>query len=251
MQIVSGLCDILRHLQGLELLLHVGQERHSDVGKIDLLAGCTDGHIEQHASLVGELLRNQWPTGSFSVCDDSVRFNLSSGGNGGIAICDSTLLVRQIEEWVEGKNLGGQHRPWATGYWLPEALCGDIATAKSLCDMKGIHSRMKKLLVPYPSSLSQSIDDLCVEEIKQKLETLKMLLGEDSPIERCLCLSDITASMIRLAFARSQCYFRGFRFLAKQARQLKSSDILIYELALEFSKSERTRTLIDEIAKLT
>lgn len=247
--IVPELAHVLRDLQGLEMLLHVGLKRNSAKGKIDLLAGCNGGDIYKYASPVEALLKDRWPTGNFFVCDDSVRFDLPTG-TGGVAICNSTLLVRQIEEWIEGKNLGGQHRPWATGYWLPEALCGDLATAEILHDAKNIGVRIRELVVPYPQSLSRSIVDLCVDEIKQKLQTLKRLIEKNSPIELGFCISDLTASMIRLAFARSSRYFRGFRSLDEQVKLLRSSDMPIYELALELSKRKRVRNLIGKIEKL-
>jgi hypothetical protein len=247
--IVSDLSLALRDLQGLEVLLHVGLKRNSVKGKIDLLAGCVEGDIHKYVSPVESLLKNRWPTGNFFVCDDSVRFKLPAS-TGGVAICDSALLVKQVGGWIEGKNLGGQHRPWATGYWLPEALCGDLATAEILYDAKNIGVRIKELTVPYPPALSRSIVDLCVDEIKQKIQTLGGLIERDSPLEFGLCVSDLTASMVRLAFARSYTYFRGFRSLGEQAKLLRSSDLPIYELALELSKRKGARNLIGKIKRL-
>lgn len=246
--IVLELSHALLDLHGLEMLLRVGLKRNSSKDKIDLLAGCNGGDIYKYASLVETLLTNRWPAGNFFVCDDSVRFDLPTG-TGGIAIYDSALFVRQIEEWVEGKNLSGQHRPWTTGYWLPEALCGDLATAEILHDAKNISTQIVELLVPYPQSLSRSIVNLCVDEMKQKIQMLEKLLEKDSPIELGLCISDLTASMVRLAFARSSIYFRGFRSLDEQSKLLKSSDLSMYEFALKLSKGKRVRILVDEIEK--
>lgn len=246
--IVSEFAYTLRDLQGLEILLNVGLKRNSAKGKIDLLAGCNGGDIHKYAPPVEALLKDRWPAGNFFVCDDSVRFDLPTS-TGGVAICDSTLLVRQIEEWVEGKNLGGQHRPWATGYWVPEALCGDLATAETLYDITGISVQLKELLVPYPTSLSKSIIELCTDEIRQKLSILEKL-HEDAILERGLCLSDVTSSMVRLAFARSRRYFRGFLSLGQQTKFLRSSDLPIYELALELSKRKGVRNLVGKIEKL-
>jgi hypothetical protein len=194
------------------------------------------------------LLRQRWPDGNFSVCDDSVRFNLPSD-TGGIAVCDAALLVRQVEGWIEGENLGGQHRPWATGYWLPEALCGDLATAETLYDITDTSERLRELLIPYPTSLSRNIIELCTEEIRQKLSMLEKL-HSNATIERELCLSDVTAAMIRLAFARSRQYCRGFRSLERQAILLRSSDRPIFEIALELSKRKRVKNLMGKIEKL-
>lgn len=245
---LSDLSCVLNNLQGLEVLLRVGMKRNLAKGKFDLLAGCDDGSIEKYSPLIKVLLGDRWPTGNFFVCDDSVRFELPTG-SGGVAVCDSVLLVRQVEGWIEGRNLGGQHRPWATGYWLPEALCGDLATAKTLYDVTDVSARLRELLVPYPVSLSESIIELCTDEIKQKLSTLEKLY-ENTAIERELCLSDITASMVRLAFARSRRYFRGFRSLEQQAKLLRSSDMFIYELALKLSKRERVADVVNKIKRL-
>lgn len=246
--LASDLSHVLRELQGMKVLLHVGLKRNSAKGKIDLLAGCDDGSIEKYSSLIKALLEDRWPTGNFFVCDDSVRFDLPTG-SGGIAVCDSALLVRQVEVWIDGRNLGGQHRPWAAGYWLPEALCGDLATAETLYDVTDISVRLRELLVPYPVSLSKSIVELCADEIRQKLSTLEKLY-ENATIERELCLSDVSASMVRLAFARSRRYFRGFRSLEQQAKLLGSSDLFIYELALKLSNRERVADVVSKIKRL-
>lgn len=211
------------------------------------MAGCDDGSIERYSNNIKALLENRWSTGNFFVCDDNVRFGLPTG-SGGIAVCDSALLVKQIEEWIEGRNLGGQHRPWATGYWLPEALCGDLATAETLYDVTDTSVRLKELLVPYPVSLSKSIIDLCTDEIRQKLSTLEKL-HENATIERGLCLSDVTASVVRLAFARSRKYFRGFRSLEQQAKLLRSSDCVLYKLALKLSTREQVENVVSEIER--
>lgn len=246
--LVYELAHILRKLKGITVLLHVGLKRGPSKGKVDLLAGCHEGRIETYYPLIDSLLRERWPDGNFWLSDDSVRFDISSG-MGGIAIYDTTLLVRQVEEWIEGQNLGGQHRPWATGYWLPEALCGDLATAKTLYDPTGIYEKLKELLVPYPTSLSKVLSELCIDEIKQKQSTFEML-HKSATIERQLCLSDISASLVRLAFARSHQYFRGFRSLEQQTKLLRSSDLPIYELAIKLSKSKNVKFVMDRIKGL-
>lgn len=248
-RIISDLYRVLQNLQGLEMLVRVGLRENLTDSHIDLLAGCNGGDIYKYAIPVESLLKGRWPSGNFSVCDDSVRFNLSTI-SGGIAICDLTLLARQIKKWIEGKNLGGQHRSWAIGYWLPEALCGDLSTAEILYDATGICTQIKELIVPYPATLSRTIIDLCVDEIRQKIQILERLSEKDNPIEFRLCISDLAASMMRLAFARSRRYFRGFKSLDEQARLLRSSDVPIYELALKLSKRKRTGNLIGRIKEL-
>jgi hypothetical protein len=132
---------------------------------------------------------------------------------------------------------------------LPEALCGDLATAETLYDATNTSDRLRELLIPYPSSLSRNIIELCTEEIKQKLSMFEKLHA-NATIERELCLSDVTTSMIRLAFARSRQYLRGFRSLERQAILLRSSDRPIYEIALGLSKRKGVKNLMGKIEKL-
>lgn len=247
--VISQLLRTLLPLRGMNVLLHVGLERNSPKGKIDLLAGCVDGDIAKYAPEIESLLKGWQPIGSFFVCDDSVRFETLMG-TGGVAVCDSSKLVRLIDDWIEGRNLDGQHRPWATGYWIPEALCGDLATAETLHDATGIGVQIRKLVAPYPDSLSKNIIKWCSEEIRQKLSLLERLIGDEQSIEFGLCLSDITASMVRLAFARSRKYLRGFRSLDEQTKLLESSDYPVYQLALELSQRERVEDTIGKIRRL-
>ncbi len=247
--IISQLSQALLPLRGMNMLLHVGRGRDSPKGKVDLLAGCVDGDIARYSSEIESLLRSWQLSGSFYICDDSVRFETPMG-SGGVAVCDSVRLVGQIEDWIEGRNLGGQHRPWATGYWLPEALCGDLATADVLHDVAGVGVEIMKMVTPYPDSLSKNITEWCSDEIRQKLSLFERLIGDEKSIERGLCLSDITASLVRLAFARSRKYLRGFRLLNEQARLLESSDYFVYQLALEFSQREGLADTMEKIRRL-
>lgn len=246
---VSQLTQTLLLLRGMDMLLHVGRGRDSSKGKVDLLAGCVDGDIARYSSEIESLLRSWQPLGGFYVCDDSVRFE-TPVGSGGIAVCDSAKLVGQIGDWIEGRSLGGQHRPWATGYWLPEALCGDLATADVLHDVEGFGVKIMKMVTPYPDSLSRNITEWCSDEIRQKLSLLERLIGDEKSIEYRLCLSDITASLVRLAFARSRKYLRGFRSLDEQAKLLESSDYSVYRLALEFSQRDGLDDTMEKIRRL-
>ena len=247
--IISQLSRTLLPLRGLNMLMHVGRERNSPEGKVDLLAGCVDGDIARYSSEIESLLRGWQPSGNFYICDDSVRFETPIG-SGGVAVCDSAKIVGQIEGWIEGRNLGGQHRSWATGYWLPEALCGDIATADVLHDVGGVGVEIIKMVTPYPDSFSKNITECCSDEIRQKLPLLERLVGDEKSIECGLCLSDITASLVRLAFARSRKYLRGFRSLDKQAKLLESSDYSVYELALELSQRDGLAETMEKIRRL-
>ena len=247
--IISQLLQTLLPLRGMNMLLHVGRGRDSPKGKVDLLAGCVDGDIVRYSSEIESLLRNWQLSGSFYVCDDSVLFETPMG-SGGVAVCDSVKLVGQIEDWIEGRNLGGQHRPWAVGYWLPEALCGDLATAEILHDVEGIGARIMQLVTPYPDSLSRNIIEWCSDEIRQKLSLLERLIGDEKSIERELCLSDITTSLVRLAFACSRKYLRGFRSLEEQAKLLEPSGYSVYQLALKLSQRKGLAETTEKIWRL-
>jgi hypothetical protein len=249
-KVVSELRRTLFHLQGLDFILRVGLARDArrDESKIDLLVGCDNGEIQAYSSKIRALLKDLWPEVILSVSDDSVRFNVAAS-SGGIAICDSTKLVHQVKEWANGENLNGQHRSWVIGYWLPEALCGDLATAKSLYDAKSIYAEIRNLIVPYPSSLSQAIVSICADEIRQKLAKFNRLIKEGEPIESALCLSDIGAATVRLAFARSHCYLRGFQSLADQTTSLQPSDLALYELALHLLQEKEMKRTLNEIRR--
>lgn len=247
--LVFELGDVLRGLPGIQLLLQVGLQRDMEKDNVDLLAGCAQGSIERYASPIQELLKDRWPNGTSFVCDDSVRFDLPIG-TGGIALCDSSVLVSKVKEWSEGKSIGGQHRPWATGYWVPEALCGDIATAEILYDPDGTSAQLKELVAAYPVLLSKAIVDLCTDELKQKTQTLEKLLNEDASIELELCISDMVAAMVRLVFTRSRVYFRGFRSLDQQSRLLKPDDLALYCLAVKLSGRKKVKNLLKNIQKI-
>lgn len=241
---VSDLREILLRLRRPDFILRVGLEREqNDENNIDLLVGYDEGDAERYLSQIQTLLESQWPDANLSISDDAVRFDLGIS-SGGVALCDSTRLVGQIKEWIDGKNLAGQHRAWAVGYWLPEALCGDLATAKVLHAAGGSYPEIRNLVVPYPEGLSQAIMARCVSEIRQKSDVLFRLSQKNRMIELALCLSDISAAVIRFAFARSRRYLRGFHSLARQAAFLQSLDFVLYELASKLlHEQETTRTL--------
>ncbi len=246
---VSDLQGILLRLHRSDFILRVGLEREqNDENKIDLLAGYGEGNAERHLSQIKTSLEGQWPDANLSISDDAVRFDLGIS-SGGIAVCDSTKLVERIKEWIDGKNLAGQHRPWAVGYWLPEALCEDLATAEVLYDAKGTYQEIKNLVVPYPECLSQAIAATCVSEIRQKSDILSRLSQKDRAIEFDLCLSDIGAAVVRFAFAKSRRYLRGFRSLARQAVFLQPSDFALYELASRLLHEEGTTHILEEIRR--
>lgn len=248
-KIVPDLREILLQLHRFDFILRVGLGREqNDENKIDLLAGYGEGDVEYYLPQVKNALKDRWPDAKLSISDDAVRFDLGTS-SGGVAVCDSVKLVEQIKEWIGGKNLAGQHRPWAIGYWLPEALCGDLATAEVMHDTKGAYAEIENLVVPYPERLSQVIMIFCTDEVRQKVDKLGRLFEENRTIESTICLSDIGVAVVRLAFARSQCYLRGFRSLAEQAASLQPSDFALYELASKLLQEKKAVHILEEIRK--
>lgn len=248
-KVVSDLRDVLLQLRQLDFILQVGLERgQNDENKIDLLVGYGGGSAELHLSQIKTSLEGQWPDANLSIFDDAVRFDLGVS-SGGVAVCDSTKLVERIKEWLDGKNLAGQHRHWAIGYWLPEALCGDLATARVLHDAEAAYAEIKNLVVPYPEPLSRAISAFCIDEVRQKEEKLGWMSEKNGTIGFALCLSDIGAAVVRLAFARSRRYLRGFRSLAEQAMLLQPSDFALYELASKLLHKEGTTHILEKIRR--
>lgn len=250
-KVISSLREVLLHLHRFDFILQVGLGRgQNDENKIDLLVGYGDGagDIELYLSQVKTALKDQWLDAKLSISDDAVRFDLGTS-SGGIAVCDSAKLAEQIKEWTGGKNLSGRHRPWVIGYWLPEALCGDLVTAEVLHDAKATYAEIKDIVVPYPERLSQAIRAFCAGEIRQKLDILGRLSGKDRAIESAICFSDIGAAMVRLAFARSRCYLRGFRSLAEQAEFLQPPDFTLYELTSKLLQEKEAAYILEEIRR--
>ncbi len=244
--IAHEITRVLQPLAGLNAVLHVGLDRNVSHGRVDLLAGCVDGDIKRYAIDIICLLKSWDPSGEFSVCDDSVRFD-TSAGTGGVAVCDPIALVEGISGWIEGRMLSGQRRSWAVGYWLPEALCGDLATASVLHDATGIADRVCQLVSPYPEKLSNSIVQWCSEEIRLKLVTLRSLSQAVALVEHRLCLADIAAALVRLAFARGRRYLRGFRSLEQQVVFLSPADRAVYDLASELLLGSTAESTIERV----
>ncbi len=226
----------LKKLPGLTCVWEVGRKRGSSKDNVDLLAGFEQGRFLDHRSEITSLFKEHYPGADLLTCDDGLRFTLPTW-RGGIAICNTKSLLQQINGWICGKDLDGKHKPWATGYWLPEALCGDLVTAKCLHDADDTNNKIRRILLPYPPSLARSIQELCVSEIRQKAAMVEQLSAQGCSVELHLCMADISASLVRLSFARSMVYFRGFRALDVQAKKLGVNDLQLYKLAKELIKN--------------
>lgn len=245
---------LLKDIPETDAILLVGLERKKEAKSIDLLIICKNGDIRNYAEVIIDKMRGKWIGGNFSVCDDSVRF-LISGITGGVAVYDTAKLETKVRGWVNGDNLNGEHRPWAIGYWIPEALCGDIVTARSLYDRVGIYRHLREMLMPYPLSLSLSIRKLCRDEIDQKIEAI-FSLSKKQVFETGLIVSDISTTAIRFAFGRSKVYLRGFKDIKNQLGSLALSDNLLVKMVEGLSKIKTDNNhklllkLISEIGRL-
>lgn len=241
---------LLKGIPGVRGIWLVGLERGDRGGVFDLLMAC-DGGIEKYAAPIIDKLRNAWPHGTFSCCDDSVRLS-AYDVSGGVAVCDTCELKRRLSAWVSGSELNGEHRSWAAGYWVPEALCGDLATAVPLYDPDNIHEWWGSLLVPYPKSLSVSLCGFCADEIDQKKKAL-VKLDDNQVIETNLIISDIASALIRFAFARSGIYLRGFKNIRDQSNNLSFRDkdlILSAERISMTSFVDDKEKLVSEISDI-
>lgn len=245
------LSKLLGNISGIEAIWLVSSKRKMSIRSIDLLACCKNGHIENYAGQIIQQLRKKWPIGNFYVYDDSVRFSIPKI-NGGIAVYDTVNLKKKITEWINGKGLNGEKRSWAIAYWVPEALCGDIVTAKLLHDPQEIHALMCKILSPYPPSLSEAICDFCRDELDRKIKNLRSLKRQQR-IEIVLVLSDINASVVRFAFARSKIYLRGFNDILLQAKNLTIADKKLALFAHQFSnidiKQKKLESFLADVEK--
>ena len=240
---------LLKDVPEIDAILLVGLKRKKDAKSIDLLISCKDGDINNYAEIIIDKVRRKWVDGSFSVCDDSVRF-LIPEITGGVAVYDTAKLETKVRSWVNGYDLNGEHRPWAVGYWIPEALCGDIVTARPLYDRVGIYRHLREMLMPYPLSLSLSIRKFCRDEIDQKIG---IILSKKQLFETGLIVSDISAATIRFAFGRSKVYLRGFKNLKDQLSNLSLADnflVKTVEGLLEI-KTDNHGSLLNLISKIS
>lgn len=222
----------LKKIPGVDAIWLVGLKRKTKKRSFDLIASC-NGSIEDYADAIINELREEWPNGKYSLCDDSVRISIP-GSTGGVAVYDTGKLKTMVQDWIDGHNLYGEHRPWATVYWIPEALCGDLVTARSLYDPRGIHELLCHLLTPYPLALSSSVCRFCKEEIDEKIQALSFF-SKKQRINLTLAVSNIGVALVRYAFSRSRIYLRGFKDLEGQSKKLTDEDMILVRLAEQLS----------------
>lgn len=200
---------------------------------IDLLVACQSRDFALNVAAARQALADFSEPGTWRVSDDSIIGSIG-GVQTGIALHAKPVLWGRIDGYLRGEGLEGLHRSWATGYWLPETLCADLADAIPLNDKTGEATLLSSSLSPYPKALADGVQRLCREEATFKLVRVKRDLESGWTVESSLCCSDIAASAIRLAFARELVYLRGFHRIAGQRELLGEPGKALVDLAGEY-----------------
>jgi len=236
----------LSSLSELKIIWLMGQYREKS-SNIDLLLGFSHGEKNLFLKKVIDILEIFF-IGQFHLCDDAIIVSLVDGLKGGIAVCSLHALEQSLLSWNSGINLEGEHRVWATVLWLPEALCGDLATAKVLYDPYEINQSFQTYVTPYPESLRSSLIKICEEEIKIKISTIDA--SNLDYFDNVLKIRDIIIALIRLSFAKSKIYFRGFKNIEEQSQKLDLQSSYFYSLAQGLSSQYDVEQTIKKVSQI-
>lgn len=245
---IGKLFDSLLSYSQIETAWMVGSatnnpEENSD---IDLLLLFNSYDMNKHATKIEALLRNRFSRISFDYSDDSIICSLKDTPKVGIALHLRSDVVLKVKQYAAGVNLDGLHKTWAAGYWMPEALCADIAFSQLISSSKETDSYLKEIVLPYPQKMSEAICNLCKEEIQCKLSRLT---NKVSPIELSILLMDIVSAIIRYTFAKDRYYLRGFKRIDLQKNLLSSSSRKLIGLAEKLTQNNQLSTEILKIRK--
>jgi hypothetical protein len=218
---IEKICEEFCSFPDIDMLWNFGPSDE----KVDLLVLMKDGDIAIHGERFEKALLNIFCDGEVFFCDDSVRFRGQSI-SGGVAVMNTSETVSRLSRWSQGRNLGGSHRPWAVGYWIPEAFYRDLSEGKILYDASGLADSISAMTKPYPKDLRKALLILCREEVSLKMEKAEKFLacGGGNDPELRLCVSDISLAIIRFAFANSRRYLPGFSRLKEQSEFLSPKD---------------------------
>ena len=227
-----------RQLTGIPKLLWlmevgVGSGKLSHPEHLDYLASCANTNTDLRLKETYSYLEAM-PAESVSISDDAVRCVFQSITLT-IAVYDHEYLRRRLNGYRMGCDIAGEHRSWANGYWVPEALCGDLAFCRICHDPLGEASDLARSFSSYPYPLSEAIVTLCRQEINAKIPAL---VKTGHPVEQVLVKAGVVASLIRLAFATDYKYLRGFQHLDLQAEQLSLRAAGIYQVSTSLASSE-------------
>lgn len=227
-----------RKLTGIPKLLWlmevgIGRGKLCHPARLDYLAACASTNTDFRLKETHGYLETMQAE-SVSISDDAVCCIFQSATIT-VALCDPESLRRRLNGYRMGCDIAGEHRPWANGYWVPEALCADLAFCRICHDPLGEASDLARSFSAYPYPLRKAIVALCRQEINAKIPAL---LKTGHPVEKALVKADVVASLIRLAFAADHQYLRGFQHLDLQAEQLSSRAADIYQVSTSLASSE-------------
>lgn len=152
------------------------------------------------------------------MLDDALRFKINNCTTINLGLYETTDIFRRLKNYIGGKFINGEKRPWAVNSWIPESFCADIKDSIALYDKKKFLLEAKKILDPYPDALANSIITLSRQEIEQKFKKL------DSGIlaEKILVFADLVSCITRMVFAKEHIYFLGYKNVLEQLKCLKS-----------------------------
>ena len=158
--------------------------------------------------------------------DDSIRIHGYLTKELGIAIYDYSKLTNDISNYIEGNNIEPQYKNWTIVGWLPECLFYDLKNMIILYETDRKISRIKKMIDIYPQKLKKSILQTCNEKIKNLLKRIE----KAEKIEHQIIEAEIMSLNIRKKFAESEIYFRGFKNIDKQIKELSQSTVKVKNL---------------------
>jgi hypothetical protein len=138
------------------------------------------------------------------VSDDATQF-LTGKMLYSIVQLTPLLLDSKIKKIFTGRGIKKQKKEWCFGWWVPEAFCGDIATAKIIFDKTGQLFKWKKRLSKYPTELKERINanshKVLVNDIK------KYRFASES--EKTRLLAEGLFEAVRANYANQKKYFLG------------------------------------------
>lgn len=221
-----------KDLRCLEGLFAVGSQLHSTpTTDLDFIfvSSCKRSEAQE---LIANFIKNNFSYKHINKLDDSVQiqFNNFNFPIVSFGVYERNEIESLVNRFLTGENVYGVHRPWATGYWVPEALMADIVNAKPLI-AEDLLLSLKSKLTPYPAIARQAIITLCNEEIQIKSKK------EGQDWKSILNRKEVILAKYREIFAKQGVYLNGFKDLQGQATRSGNGELikLIDEFTLKIS----------------
>ena len=232
---INGIVKILEPLHWVVYVLQVGSSlREENPKDIDLLIGTV--HSEKGIPY-DELQTSLELSGIRSIerSDDALRFTFEEN------VFDVALYTHEhvyaiVTGVMTGTLLEGRLAHWATRAWLPEGFCADLKHGKVLLDKSGILKSLIKSLQVYPLVFKERILKRCALEIESKLIELRRV--DNGSIDSILIRADISAALIRYAFAYDEVFLRSYKKLNERAAVLGNSARKIFSLAEQIQNAD-------------